>query len=436
MKNAKKEVTKKRLSDDQTNKLVMEHINNNKSISDIALENNVSEQTVRNWVNKYRNSKKTEPSPLIENITDYVYANIIPTPLVYTLEEAASVAKISPNQLLHYAVLGKITLFFDRPIDVLAMSEKDVDLAPQNYFPTRMLPIVLDEKEEALNKILYDTVFKRNFNCFKCNFLAISQDECNKLEMGVIIRSYKFDSIYFVNENNELIQNKPISDKGDMEKIQDFYYAFKEEFVKNNKYIDIQKNYHAIDISKGMLKVSSKELSQLVSNEINRKSERKPSQEQFAVHENKSTFLIKLDQAAFELWGDFNPIKAAIYNTSGKVGEYLENNFGFCAANAYPLAVIITPSANNPILPIKEEDAQEITYRPRLLSGVLQAWSAVCMPKKFEKGDSQIRYEDVARKWLTDNWPELTKYEKTISNVVKLITPDNSPFDKLRKSKK
>ena len=142
-----------------------------------------------------------------------------------------------------------------------------------------------------------------------------------------------------------------------------------------------------------------------------------------------------MDQAAFELWGDFNPIKAAVFNTSDKVGEYLVDDFHFCAANAFPLAVIITPSANNLMLPTKE-DAKKMTYRPRLLSGVLEAWGAVCMPKKFEKGDNPIKYEVEAKRWLTDNCPDLTKYEKTISNVVKLIVPDNAPFDKLRKSKK
>ena len=67
---------------------------------------------------------------------------------------------------------------------------------------------------------------------------------------------------------------------------------------------------------------------------------------------------------------------------------------------------------------------------------MIQAWGAVCMAKKFVKGDNSIKYEEMARKWLTDNWPELTKYEKIITNVVKLITPDNAPFYKLIKSKK
>ena len=102
---------KKRIPDDKKIESVMDHINHKKSISTIASECNVSEQAVRDWLKKYQNSTQADLTPSIETITEYVYANIIPTPLVYTLEEAASVAKISTNQLLHYAVLGKIRAF-------------------------------------------------------------------------------------------------------------------------------------------------------------------------------------------------------------------------------------------------------------------------------------------------------------------------------------
>ena len=264
---------------------------------------------------------------------------------------------------------------------------------------------------------------------FEFDFLVLSQVDCQHLELGLAIRKCNFHGVYWVDENNELKFKKKGADSNN-----DFYTLI-ESLVKDRRGACTEKDCHSIHISKKMLKVSSRELKELTSSEIKRKANRKPSQEQFAVHENKSTFLVELDQAAFELWGDFNPIKAAVFNTSDKVGEYLVDDFHFCAANAFPLAVIITPSANNLMLPTKE-DAKKMTYRPRLLSGVLEAWGAVCMPKKFEKGDNPIKYEVEAKRWLTDNCPDLTKYEKTISNVVKLIVPDNAPFDKLRKSKK
>lgn len=410
---------KKRLSESKIIEFVMDYITHKKTIKTIASELNVSEQTVRNWVKKYQNSKQAEPSPLIENITDYVYANNIPIPLIYTLEEAASVAKISINQLLHYAALGKIILFIDRPIDSVVLSIGQVELTCSHY--SRFSRV--SQQDNLLKKVT-----KWLTDSYKVPFLAISCSDCKYLEMGLSITKNEFHSVFYL-QNEELIRS--VDNKGKRE----VYYVFSENLIINDELIDVNKDRFSIHVSKKILKVSSKELEELISSEIKRKANRQPCQEQFVVHENKSTFLVELDQAAFELWGDFNPIKAVVFNTSDKVGEYLADSFQFCAANAHPLAVIITPSANNPILPT-EVDAKEITYRPQLLSGVLLAWSAVCMSKKFEKVDSPIRYEEVARKWLTDNWPELTKYEKTISNVVKLITPDNAPFDKLRKSKK
>jgi transposase-like protein len=403
MQKTNSKVRKKRISDDQQKESVFDYINKKKSVSTIASELNVSEQTVRDWVNKYRNSAQNEPSPLTENITDYVYANIIPTPLVYTLEEAASAAKISTNQLLHYAVLGKITLFFDRPIDVLAMTKEWIKPSryPQNHDQYQ----VKNTFSDAL-----DSVFAKMVFSFKYNFLVVSQSDCKCLEMGLSISKYNFHGVYWVDENNELAFKKEGADSDNG------FYTLSESLVKDKRGECTEKDCHSIHISKKMLKVSSKELEEFISSEIKRKANRVPSQEQFAVHENKSTFLVELEQAAFELWGDFNPIKAAVYNTSDKVAEYLEDNFHFFTANAVPLAVIITPSANNRILPTNK-DREGITYRPQLLSGVIQAWSAVCMPKKFEKGDNSI------------------KHEETISNVVKLIIPDNAPFTKLRKPK-
>lgn len=430
MQKTNSKVRKDRTPDDKKKESVMDYIHNKKSISTIASERNVSGQAVRNWVNDYRNSKQTEPSPLIENITDYVYANIIPTPLVYTLAEAASVAKISINLLLHYASLGKITLFFDRPIDVLVMSKKDIESVSEKFSSFSATTLKTTSNNGAV--CFYDARFDEICSSFKFPFLVISRNDCSYLEMGLGMSSYRFVGVYSLNKDNDLTLEMLSRDNKNQE---DFYYTLKKDMVKSNQYIEIKEDCHAIDISKKMLKVSSRELDELISSEIKRKANREASQEQFALHENKSTYLVELDQAAFELWGDFNPIKAAVFNTSDKVGEYLVDNFQFCKANALPLAVIISPSANNPILPTKE-DAKEITYRPRLLSGVIQAWGAVCMAKKFLKGDNSIKYQEEVNRWLTCNWPELTKYEKTISNVVKLITPDNAPFDKLRKSKK
>jgi transposase-like protein len=413
---------KKRIPDDKKIESVMDYINHKKSISIIASDFKVSEQAVRDWVKKYQNSTQADLIPSIENVTDCIYTNITPIPLVYTLEEAASVAKISTNQLLHYAVLGKITLFFDRPIDVLAMTKEWIKFSryPQNHDQYQ----VKNTFSDALDSVFAKLVFS-----FKYNFLVVSQSDCKCLEMGLNISKYNFHGVYWVDENNELAFKKEGADSDNG------FYTLSESLVKDKRGECTEKDCHSIHISKKMLKVSSKELEELISSEIKRKANRVPSQEQFAVHENKSTFLVELDQAAFELWGDFNPIKAAVFNTTDKVAEYLVDNFHFCTANALPLAIIISPSANNPILPTKE-DAKEITYRPRLLSGVIQAWGAVCMAKKFVKGDNSIKYEEMARKWLTDNWPELTKYEKIITNVVKLITPDNALFYKLRKSKK
>ena len=56
-KKTKSKERKKRITDDKKMELVMDCINKKKSFSSIASECNVSEQTVRNWVKKYQNSK-------------------------------------------------------------------------------------------------------------------------------------------------------------------------------------------------------------------------------------------------------------------------------------------------------------------------------------------------------------------------------------------
>jgi len=309
MQNAKKEVRKKRIPDDKKMESVLDYINKKKSIKTIASECGVSEQSVRDWVNKYQNSTQADILPSIENVTDYIYTNITPIPLVYTLEEAASVAKISTNQLLHYAALGKVILFIARPIDSVVLTKWQIDLHS-------------NDSSHLAKDFQQNDWFKNLKNSYKIPFLAISCSDCKCLEMGLSISKNEFGSVFDV-QNDELIKLEDNNEK------EDFYYVFNEDFIQKNEKNDVNKDRISIGISKSHLKLSSKELNQLVNDEIKRKANRVPSQEQFAVHENKSTFLVELDQAAFELWGDFNPIKAAVYNTSDKVAEYLEDNFTF-----------------------------------------------------------------------------------------------------------
>lgn len=413
MQTKKTEDRKKRLPNNKKTESIKQFLDKKKSIKEIASECNVSEQTIRNWVKKYQNIDQADITEPIKTIVDYVYANIVPLPLVYTLEEAASVAKISIDQLLYYAALGKITLFIDRPIDLLVFSQKD---------------LINQGATLKLKNTDSEIWSRRKINSFKPPFLVINDMDCKKIGMGFSINKKDFDGVFLLKENEMLKQ-------------EDLYFIFKEDLIDNieiiyinQKIIDANKDGTSINISKNLLKLSSKDLNQLIEKETQRKANRKPSQEPFAVHKNKSSFLVALDQAAFELWGDFNPIKAAIFNTSEKIAEYLQHNFNFCKANAQPLAVLITPSAENRILP--SIDSKEMSYRPRLLSIVIQAWEAVCMSRVFDKGANSVKYEDDARKWLMDKCPDLTKYAKTVSNVVKLLTPDNAPFEKLRKAKK
>ncbi len=318
--------------------------------------------------------------------------------------------------MLRY-LLGNITLFFDRPADLLAISKEHV----QSFSRRPGVMYRYQEGDTIQNKL-----FEGSLSLYKYNFLAVSQSDCKDLEMGLSISKYKFHSVYWVDKKNNLM-----SSALDNNNSEETFYALKESLARDNEGIDLKKDCHSIQVYKNMLKVSSKDLDQLISDEVERKVKREGNQELFCTHENKSCLLVDLDQAAFELWGDFNPIKAAVFNAQEKIIKYLTDNFNFYEVDAKSAALVLLPSTKNPILSTKT-NAQYVPYRPQMLTTLIEAWLNVSKPHKFTKNE-KILYDEKAGEWLSKNLPTLVNFPNVRLVLANIISSDNTGFKKKRK---
>lgn len=405
-------MSKQNLSEESKQQIVDEWISGKKTIVQLAKEHGCSQQSIRNWAKK----KITDTSVCDKTSSQLgvdIPANRVSIEKLYTSSEASKLAKITVDQLHIYVIKESIKAyiynskkyqFVDREryktyqfrhVDsVNATNSRDLDV----YTPyllnisTEDYKILIDAKENVEIKRFPLIVLKNDNHFSKKEPRQIAFSDRDTFSIGInIFDDEGYDSFYQINKKQNSIITSNIED----------------------------------------LRFLSKEFELFIKEEKSRIAIRSPVIELFATHPNKSSLLVDLDTAAFEIYGTYNPIKTAHYDTTEKISTYLMERFSFFKIHADVAAEVILPSTDNPI----EEDSQG-EYRTLLLQLLIHAWNELCINKEFKRHD-EIKYDHDSESWFKEKFKhQLNLSLKNRRILAKIILPDNAPFHNPRRAKK
>jgi hypothetical protein len=227
-------------------------------------------------------------------------ANKIAPPLIYGLEEAAKIAKITPEHLLHYAASGEIDCFVENPMDCYVADSENLTKF-FNYY-----------------KNIFSNIFPKHQSFYLCSplLLRIDKSDCTSLLQLGAIKKNKFSEKYDAARGKVTCEQPQVAKNANIYELNKFrlkamspnyFYVFHESQISQLEPTSYKSESLTIDISKQKIKVLSKDLDSLIKNEIDitHQTHRDSSKELFYTHQNKSTLLIDLDQTAFDLYEHF-----------------------------------------------------------------------------------------------------------------------------------
>ncbi len=415
-------------------RIVQEHIIDQIPVKDLAVKYSCSEQSIRNWVKQYSDTtnNKDEKYGSMETsdlftLQSNIPANEIAPPLIYGLEEAAKIAKITPEHLLHYAALGEIDCFIENPMDCYVADRKELTYFFNSY-----------------KRVFSNNIIKPQ-SLYFCSplLLRIDTSDCTSLLQLGAIKKNKFSEKYDAAHGKVTCKQLQVKKDTNLYELNrlirrgmkpNFFYVFHESQISQLEETSYESESMTINISKQTIKVLSKDLYSLIKKQIDitHQTHRDFSKELFYTHQNKSTLLIDLDQTAFDLYKHFNPIKVAHFNTKEKISQYLQDKFDFHKIHADSAALVILLSNDNFIIQSNKESPR---YRTKFLNILIKAWHDLCEEKTYKKEDMD-RYDDTSFNWLSKHLPKLGVHAKTSKSLSKVILSDNAPFHNPRKQKK
>ena len=408
-------MSKKNLSEELKQQIVNEWINGKKTIAQLAKEHGCSEQSIRNWA-----KQKITDTSVCDNTSGRlgvdIPANRVPVLALYSLEDASRLAKITVEQLLYYAVRGDIKAYIINTKNYYFMDQVGFDVLDSRY----------------LFRALVNSCNLPTKQLYKPYLLSLSKDDCKKLATQEAIHVQKFPSIVVKADNDELSIKLPrkADDLGAVDPLKIISGDYQFFYPVDNQNMDAS-SIESLELIFTNIRFIAKELSEFIEQERSVIPKRNSIIELFATHTNKSSLLVDLDAAAFEMYGTYNPIKAAHYDTTEKISTYLMDRFGFFKIHADVAAEVILPSSDNPI-----KEGSQVEYRSRHLQLLIHAWNELCINKEFKR-DDETRYDRDADSWFKEKLKhQLNHSLKNRKILVKIILPDNAPFHNPRRAKK
>lgn len=408
-------MSKKNLSEELKQQIVNEWTNGKKTIAQLAKEHGCSEQSIRNWAKKNITDTSVcdnTSGPLGVDIP----ANRVPALALYSLEEASRLAKITVEQLLYYAIRGDIKAYIINTKNYCFIDQVGLDVHDSRY----------------LFRALVNSCNLPTKQLYKPYLLSLSKDDCKKLATQEAIHVQKFPSIVVKADNDELSIKLPrkADDLGAVDPLKIISGDYQFFYPVDNQNMDAS-SIESLELIFTNIRFIAKELSEFIEQERSVIPKRNSIIELFATHTNKSSLLVDLDAAAFEMYGTYNPIKAAHYDTTEKISTYLMDRFGFFKIHADVAAEVILPSSDNPI-----KEGSQVEYRSRLLQLLIHAWNELCINKEF-KGHDKTKYDRDSESWFKDNFKHKLNFSlKNRRILAKIILPDNAPFHNPRRVKK
>lgn len=407
----------KHYTDDEVREICLDPANKKLSVAEMSKKYHVTSQSIRNWRKKYTlgdRGKNTETNKRDDVSPDINQSVFDSTPLkqIYPLHEGAAHIGIKLDQLLQYAVIGKVKLCF--PVDPRAVTASSAT-------------INLINKEEALSTVLERSVIL-NMDCV--HYLVIAKDDCKKIQVQGFTNNHIFPSGYLLMKNGFFIHREPsLHSFNELDEVHNFHLL-----ARNGLLTDGGINLSIVGvmqyIRQEMLFVTIEELKSLLDSESNRMAERPLVLEEYVLSKNKSSLLVDLDQVAYAIWGDFNPIRVLKHSKPELVAIYLQEKFQFFPINAKSAARMILPDPiQNPVV------RKGLGYRARMLQELLDAWGRLCVAKNFQR-DDQIRFDLEVEKWMQERGSLIVRDTKLLTTAQKIITPDVAPFHNPRRSAK
>lgn len=360
--------------------------------------------------------------------------NAIPAPAIYSLSEGARVIGITDRELLHYASQGKIGLLIKLPRSCVSVSLETILVVK---YQSEFRRYGRSDLERAL--IAGDRV----------DYLRLEQSDCVSIRsVGSEFRE-RFFSAYKVNGDGEVALREPAPFSNLVKEMlsqqespylrtraslfkpknEPCFFVFERDRVESGLDVDLAKENGGLTIKKDDLWVAAVELQALRKAELGIDSIRK-DKELFHSHENRSGWLARLDDFAFELWGEFNPIKAAKFNSIGKVAVYLESHLHFPKTHAERAARMIFPDEKlNPL------GSKAAPYRAAMLQDLIDLWGAACQERSYQKGEHEAAlYKRAVEDWFNGAGAAsgLVKFVELKKTAAALVMPDNAPFNRAR----
>ncbi|PTQ87185.1 hypothetical protein [Agitococcus lubricus] len=405
----------KHYTDDEIRDICFDPANKQLSSTEMSQKYNVTSQSIRNWRKKYiwgdqeKNTGINKSGEFSPDINQSIFDST-PLKLIYPLRDGAIHIGIRPDQLLQYAVIGKIKLCF--PVDPRTVPGSSATI---NLINTDKLPTVF-AKFQMLHLDLV-------------HYLVVGRDDCKKIQAQGFTENYIFPSGYLLLNDRVVHREPPVHTMSDLKQLHNFHLLARNGLLTAGN-INISKVGVLQYIRQDMLFVTAEELKLLVDSESKRMAVRPESLEEYVLSKSKSSLLVDLDQAAFALWGDFNPIRALKYSKLDLVAAYLQENFHFFSINAKSAARMILPDPiQNPIV------RNDFVYRARMLQELWEAWGSLCETINFQR-DDQVRFDLDVEAWMQVRRSLIARDVKLLKTAQKLITPDFAPFHNPRRSAK
>lgn len=413
-----------------------EHRDNGVSFAILAKKNDVSEQTVRNWWKEYLKKASAEDGVIGQvgaNVNDTVSMNSVPSPLIYSLAEGARFIGITADQLLHYGTLGKVRLCIEVHRGIIPVSSATI----------------MEVKSRLVSRGSSHDLVRLQLLCDRVDYLLLEKEDCARIESTGSAFREQFFGGYVIQKGESLSFKGPPELPQWLQRATALHSSYFNPDPLRNLFrpkkvpcfhvltgyrpedsLDIDKAVGGISIRRGELSVTAEGLQLLSNAEKDRRPVWSGPEEEFRVHDNRSSLLADLDQAAFELWGDFNPIKAAACSTPETLTDYLMTHFRFGKIHAERAARMILPDEKaNPIR------SREKPHRAAMLQDLIALWRAVCMSRAFQKGrDEESLFKKAVEDWFNGvgRASGLAASVELRKTAAALVMSDNAPFNRVR----
>lgn len=433
----KQRTAKPRHSPETIAQACQEHRDNEVGFAILANQYDVSEQTVRNWWKAYQNKASAENGVIGQvgaNVIGAVSMNAVPSPLIYSLVDGARFIGITADQLLHYGTLGKVRLCIEIHNGLIPVSSATI-------METKSPSVSLGRKSHDLVRLC--------LLCDRVDYLLLEKEDCTRIESTGSAFREQFFGGYVIQKGESLsfkgppelperlqratarhasyLNPDPLRNLLRPKKVPCFHVL---TGYRPEDGMEIDQAVGGITIRRGELSVAAEELQLLANTEKDRKPVWSGPEEEFRTHDNRSSLLVNLDQVAFELWGDFNPIKAATCSTPEALTDYLMTHVGFGKLHAERAARMLLPDAKtNPIR------SRERPYRAAMLQDLIALWRSVCAGRPFQKGrDEENLFKKAVEDWFNGVGLEsgLAASVELKKTAAALVMPDNAPFNRVR----